>query len=62
MCDSSATFEKPVMKRFQPDLILVCFSCIECNFCYSEMGVMPEIGQAVEEMDWRYVPLSFIVR
>jgi hypothetical protein len=26
-----------------------------CDTLLSEMGVMPEIGRAVEEMDWRFV-------
>jgi len=25
----------------------------------AEMGVMPEIAQAIEEMDWRFVCQSF---
>jgi hypothetical protein len=25
------------------------------NFAFSEMGVMPEIAKAVEEMEWRYL-------
>ena len=28
------------------------FTCIWFSSSLAEMGVMPEIGQAVEEMDW----------
>ena len=34
---------------------LVCCSWLRLCLCVTEMGVMPEIAQAIEEMDWRFV-------
>ena len=41
-----------MLKNFAHLNLCVLSSIIHLN-CFAEMGVMPEIGRAVEEMDWR---------